>query len=90
MATKGIAYELLIPFSRVGIPQQILTDRGTPFMSRIMKGILNIWIKHLSVSPPERWIGRKIKSGLKTDDGKCDGGGWKKLRQATPLPDLDP
>ena len=39
MATKGIARELFVMFSRVGIPGEILTDQGTPFMSRIMKDL---------------------------------------------------
>ncbi|KAI2666655.1 Gypsy retrotransposon integrase-like protein 1 [Labeo rohita] len=33
---KNIARELLLLFSRVGIPSEILTDQGTPFMSRLM------------------------------------------------------
>ncbi|KAJ8355387.1 hypothetical protein AAFF_G00058010 [Aldrovandia affinis] len=34
MATKGIARELMLLFSRVGFPDEILTDQGTPFMSK--------------------------------------------------------
>uniref|UniRef100_A0A9J8C7I0 Gypsy retrotransposon integrase-like protein 1 n=1 Tax=Cyprinus carpio carpio TaxID=630221 RepID=A0A9J8C7I0_CYPCA len=34
--TKAIAQELFLLCSRVGIPSQILTDQGTPFMSRMM------------------------------------------------------
>ncbi|KAL0160841.1 hypothetical protein M9458_044566, partial [Cirrhinus mrigala] len=33
---KTIAQELFQLFSRVGIPKEILTDQGTPFMSRLM------------------------------------------------------
>ncbi|KAI2655868.1 Retrovirus-related Pol polyprotein [Labeo rohita] len=33
---KNIARELFMLFSRVGIPSEILTDQGTPFMSRLM------------------------------------------------------
>ncbi len=33
---KAIAQELFLLSSRVGIPAEILTDQGTPFMSRLM------------------------------------------------------
>ncbi len=33
---KSIAWELFLLCSRVGIPAEILTDQGTPFMSRLM------------------------------------------------------
>jgi hypothetical protein len=39
MATKGITRELVMLFSRVGIPDKILTDQGTLFMSQIMKDL---------------------------------------------------
>jgi len=50
MASKGIARELMM-FSRVGIPEEILTDQGTPFMSRIMKDLCTLMnITHLRTS----------------------------------------
>ncbi|KAJ8346947.1 hypothetical protein SKAU_G00283480 [Synaphobranchus kaupii] len=42
MATKGIARELMLLFSRVGLPEEILTDQGTPFMSRIMRDLCQL------------------------------------------------
>ena len=42
MASKNIARELVMMFSRVGIPEEILTDQGTPFMSRIMKDLCKL------------------------------------------------
>lgn len=33
---KAIAHELFMLCSRVGIPAEILTDQGTPFVSRLM------------------------------------------------------
>ncbi len=33
---KSIAHELFLLCSRVGIPAEILTDQGTPFMSQLM------------------------------------------------------
>uniref|UniRef100_A0A8C2IIM4 ribonuclease H n=1 Tax=Cyprinus carpio TaxID=7962 RepID=A0A8C2IIM4_CYPCA len=40
--TKAIAQELFILFSRVSIPSQILTDQGTPFMSRMMADVCKL------------------------------------------------
>ena len=42
MATKGIARELILLFSRVGLPDEILTEQGTPFMSKIMKDLCTL------------------------------------------------
>ncbi|KAJ8353339.1 hypothetical protein SKAU_G00209060 [Synaphobranchus kaupii] len=42
MATKGIARKLMLLFSRVGLPEEILTDQGTPFMSRIMRDLCQL------------------------------------------------
>ena len=39
MATEEITCELVMLFSRVGIPDEILTDQGTPFMLQIMKDL---------------------------------------------------
>ncbi|XP_067303559.1 uncharacterized protein [Pseudorasbora parva] len=40
--TKAIAQELFLLCSRVGIPAQILTDQGTPFMSRMMADLCRL------------------------------------------------
>ncbi|KAJ8364120.1 hypothetical protein SKAU_G00129510 [Synaphobranchus kaupii] len=42
MATKGIARELMLLFSRVGLPEEILTDQDTPFMSRFMRDLCQL------------------------------------------------
>ncbi len=39
---KNIAQELFMLFSRVGIPAEILTDQGTPFMSRLMADLCRL------------------------------------------------
>ncbi len=39
---KNIAHELFMLFSRVGIPAEILTDQGTPFMSRLMADLCRL------------------------------------------------
>ncbi len=49
--TKAIARELFLLCSRVGIPKEILTDQGTPFMSRMMKDLCRLLqVKHLRTS----------------------------------------
>ncbi|KAM9308372.1 oxygen-regulated protein 1 [Gastrophryne carolinensis] len=42
-SSKAIAKELVHVFSRVGIPKEILTDQGTPFMSRVMKELCKLF-----------------------------------------------
>ncbi|KAI2652491.1 Retrovirus-related Pol polyprotein [Labeo rohita] len=39
---KNIAWELFLLFSRVGLPSEILTDQGTPFMSRLMADLAHL------------------------------------------------
>ncbi|KAL0154420.1 hypothetical protein M9458_050269, partial [Cirrhinus mrigala] len=39
---KAIAQKLFLLFSRVGIPVDILTDQGTPFMSRLMADLCRL------------------------------------------------
>ncbi|KAL1253020.1 hypothetical protein QQF64_017713, partial [Cirrhinus molitorella] len=39
---KAIAHELFLLCSRVGIPSEILTDQGTPFMSRLMADLCRL------------------------------------------------
>ncbi|CAJ0960675.1 unnamed protein product [Ranitomeya imitator] len=36
-SSKSIARELVHVFSRTGLPKEILTDQGTPFMSKVMR-----------------------------------------------------
>uniref|UniRef100_A0A9J7Y940 Gypsy retrotransposon integrase-like protein 1 n=1 Tax=Cyprinus carpio carpio TaxID=630221 RepID=A0A9J7Y940_CYPCA len=40
--SKAIAQELFLLCSRVGIPREILTDQGTPFMSRTMADLCHL------------------------------------------------
>ena len=40
---KSIAKELVQMFTRVGIPRTLLTDQGTPFVSRIMKELCQLF-----------------------------------------------
>ncbi|XP_040273305.1 large subunit GTPase 1 homolog [Bufo bufo] len=43
MASKNIARELFFMFSRTEIPKEILTDQGTPFMSKVMKQLCKLF-----------------------------------------------
>uniref|UniRef100_A0A8C5CZT0 ribonuclease H n=1 Tax=Gadus morhua TaxID=8049 RepID=A0A8C5CZT0_GADMO len=86
MASKGIASELVLMFSRVGIPEEILTDQGTPFMSRIMKDLCKLMqIKQLrtSVYHPQtdglvERFNRTLKQMLKKVM-EADGRNWDQL-----------
>lgn len=51
-ATTGmIEKELLLLFSRMGIPKEILTDEGMPFMSKLMIDLCRLLqVKHLRTS----------------------------------------
>ncbi|KAI7799815.1 hypothetical protein IRJ41_012432 [Triplophysa rosa] len=49
--SKAIAKELFLMFSRVGIPREVLTDQGTPFMSRLMADLCHLLqVKQLRTS----------------------------------------
>lgn len=50
-SSKSIAKELFNMFTRTGIPKEILTDQGTPFMSKVTKELCKLLkIKHLRTS----------------------------------------
>ena len=50
-SAKVIAKELFQMFTRVGIPKEILTDQGTPFMSKVTKELCKLLkITHLRTS----------------------------------------
>uniref|UniRef100_A0A8C5PVW7 Gypsy retrotransposon integrase-like protein 1 n=1 Tax=Leptobrachium leishanense TaxID=445787 RepID=A0A8C5PVW7_9ANUR len=50
-SAKTIAKELVQVFSRVGIAKEILTDQGTPFMSRVTRELCRLFkISHLRTS----------------------------------------
>lgn len=49
--TAAIADHLLEYFSRVGYPKEILTDQGTPFVSKLMKQVCKLLdIRHIKTS----------------------------------------
>ena len=49
---KTVVDTLLLVFSRVGIPKEILTDQGTNFMSNLMSELFKLLgVKHLRTSP---------------------------------------
>jgi len=50
--TETVAEALLGIWSRVGVPEEIFTDRGSQFMSDVMEEINRLMsIKHLSTTP---------------------------------------
>lgn len=49
--TKAVARELFLLFSRVGIPKDLLTDQGTPFVSCLMADLCSLLqVHHLRTS----------------------------------------
>ena len=73
ITTEAVAEALLDIYSRVGIPEEVLTDQGTPFMSECMQEVSRLLsIKGLTSTPyhpicnglVERWNGT-LKSMLK-------------------------
>ncbi|XP_073727643.1 uncharacterized protein [Misgurnus anguillicaudatus] len=84
--SKQIAKELFLISTRVGIPKEILTDQGTPFMSRVMKelcALLKIKQIRTSVYHPQtdglvERFNKTLKQMLrKTID--TDGKNWDQL-----------
>ena len=73
LTTEAVAEALLDIYSRVGIPEEVLTDQGTQFMSECMQEVSRLLsIKGLTSTPyhpicnglVERWSGT-LKSMLK-------------------------
>ena len=73
ITTEAVAEALLDIYSRVGIPEEVLTDQGTQFMSECMQEVSRLLsIKGLTSTPyhpicnglVERWTGT-LKSMLK-------------------------
>lgn len=83
MASQNIAKELVLLFTRVGVPKEIHTDQGTPFMSRLMADLCKLWqVKPLrtSVYHPQtdglvERFNRTLKSMLRKVIDK-DGQNW--------------
>ena len=66
----GIAKELVIVFSRMGIPKEILTDQGTNFMSTLLQEVYQLMnITRIRTSPDHsqtdglvEWFNGMLKS----------------------------
>ncbi|XP_075949073.1 uncharacterized protein LOC142951429 [Anarhichas minor] len=83
---KQIAKELFLFSSRVGIPKEILTDQGTPFMSRVTKelcALLHVKQVRTSVYHPQtdglvERFNKTLKAMLRKAIDK-DGKNWDQL-----------
>ena len=52
ITTENVAEALLDLFSRIGFPEEILSDMGTQFISDCMKKVERLlWIKHITTTP---------------------------------------
>uniref|UniRef100_A0A803JM67 Gypsy retrotransposon integrase-like protein 1 n=1 Tax=Xenopus tropicalis TaxID=8364 RepID=A0A803JM67_XENTR len=85
-SSKSIARELVHVFSRVRIPKEILTDQGTPFMSRVMKELCRLFkvvqlrtsVYHPQTDGLVERFNKTLKSMLKKVVDK-DGKNWDYL-----------
>ncbi|CAM4403535.1 unnamed protein product [Lepidochelys olivacea] len=82
-ASKTIAKELVQIFARVGLTKDLLTDQGTPFMSKLMKdlcSLLHVQALRTSVYHPQTdGLVEKFNRTLKAMTRKVvswDGKGW--------------
>ena len=59
----------MLPFTRVGIAKEVLTDQGSCFMSRVMKELLRLLqVKQLlSLPPPDGWPGGTVQQDAEAD-----------------------
>ncbi len=92
---KAIAQELFLLSSRVGIPVEILTDQGTPFMSRLMADLCRLLrVKQLRTTvyhPQTDGTGRTLQSDSKADAETGGRRGQVRLGSHDPLcPFRDP
>ena len=84
VSSKAIARELFQMFSRTGFPKEILTDQGTPFMSKVMADLCKLFqIKQLrtSVYHPQtdglvERFNKTLKSMLKRGPERWEGLGY--------------
>ena len=69
--SKEVAEALVELFSRVGLPEEILSDRGTNFTSSLMQEFYNIFgihaIKTSAYHPQTDGLVERFNSTLKTD-----------------------
>lgn len=75
-SSKTIAKELFKMFTRTGIPKEILTDQGTPFMSKVTKELCKLLkIKHLRTSVYHPQTDGLVERFNKTLKGYVEEGG---------------
>lgn len=83
---EHVAEHLVEVFSRVGIPQEILTDQGSNFMSQLLKEVYNLLhvspIRTSPYHPQTDGLVERFNQTLKTmlrKSAKEDGKDWDKL-----------
>uniref|UniRef100_A0A9J8C3J9 Gypsy retrotransposon integrase-like protein 1 n=1 Tax=Cyprinus carpio carpio TaxID=630221 RepID=A0A9J8C3J9_CYPCA len=91
---KSIAQELFLLASRVGLPSEILTDQGTPFMSRLMADRCKFTlVTDPTVDGPRQGHQRQGDSLVPSAPGlplRSPPSSWGRQRERRwPLPDLD-
>ena len=85
---EAVARELLLLFSRVWIAKEILTDRGSCFMSRVLKELLSLQLKQLReplcTTPIRTGLSKGLTKTPKQMLKKATGTGGKIGDQALP------
>lgn len=84
--SRQIAKELFLLFTSMGIPKEILTDQGSPFMSRVMKELcallkikqLRTLVYHPQTDGLVERFNKTLKSMLRKAVGE-DGRNWDQL-----------
>ncbi|XP_069045871.1 uncharacterized protein [Lepisosteus oculatus] len=86
---KNIARELVQLFARVGIPKEILTDQGTPFMSKVMRDLCELLgiqqIRYSVYHPQTDGLVERFNKTLKSMLRKTMQKDGKKLGSAAPV-----
>ena len=80
---EHVAEELVCIFSRIGIPEEILTDQGPEFMSQLLAEIYSFLPirpdqtnSHEPIPPADGWAGWTLQQDTK-GDGEEDDDHWR-------------
>ena len=86
---EHVAEELVCIFSRIGIPEEILTDQGPEFMSQLLAEIYSFLRirpdqtnSHEPIPPADGWAGERFNKTLKAMVRKMtitEGRSWDKV-----------
>ncbi|XP_056612851.1 protein NYNRIN-like [Triplophysa dalaica] len=88
---KAVAKELFMMCSRVGIPTEILTDQGTPFMSQLTADLCHLFeVKDVGIPSSNGWTCGTVQPNPKEDAPQGGGREWALLDVARDAWDHQP